>query len=546
MLLAVIGILARALAAVFKDELVGLTPNQAALRNLEGLLALERLTRGSLKARNDIVVASVRRSILELGAILIRLGIRLRLALIPRELVAGRHAHLLQIPRAVLIQSDLDRATIIDKLGALRTRRLRHGKLVRGPQVLFDLTVLVLAIFTLAVAERTHARCANAQTVSFNVPLVLVDGLAEGEVAVKVHDLVLVGVVVVLGRAVRHNAFDLVGLTAAKDTRLYAITVRSLLNRDPHMIVASAHGEVRRKIQRRDRSIGAFFLRDIEALGGSRSFICLGISVACRCISGMTVLPEARDSRRPAEGKGSSSVHHARIATRAVARNLAAAYVATRASSNIEGINRQSVVSRARACAVEAVHLAAIEVDRSVGNAHHAGNGKGIKVRGISKITRRFDRRIALVRLPDARVLTIVATETAVVERRRQLCGSASVFGHLKAAIAIDGNGAIEVSGRIVEHAVGKGRRKGISIAAVCIPALTEEVHGDGILLGVASHCARFAHIAVDLQFFELGGQLAFGAAEGNRRHLLVVLVAVRESKVLRAVANPQANRDIA
>ena len=95
MLLAVIGILARALAAVFKGEPVGLILNQATRRNLEGLLALERLTRGSLKARNDIVVASVRRSILELGAILIRLGVRLGLALIPREFIAGRHAHLL-------------------------------------------------------------------------------------------------------------------------------------------------------------------------------------------------------------------------------------------------------------------------------------------------------------------------------------------------------------------------------------------------------------------------------------------------------------------
>ena len=176
-----------------------MTPNQAALRNLEGLLALECLTGGGLKARNDIVVASVRRSILELGAILIRLGIRLRLALIPRELVAGRHAHLLQIPRAVLIQSDLDRATIIDKLGALRARRLRHGKLVRGPQVLFGLAILALTIFALAVAERTHARCANTKAVSFDLPLVLVDGLAEGKVAVEVHNLVFIGVAIALG-----------------------------------------------------------------------------------------------------------------------------------------------------------------------------------------------------------------------------------------------------------------------------------------------------------------------------------------------------------
>lgn len=95
MLLAVIGILARALAAVFKGELVGSTPNQATRRNLKGLLALERLTRGSLKARDDIVVASVRRSILELGAVFICLGVRLGLALIPREFIAGRHAHLL-------------------------------------------------------------------------------------------------------------------------------------------------------------------------------------------------------------------------------------------------------------------------------------------------------------------------------------------------------------------------------------------------------------------------------------------------------------------
>ena len=62
MLLAVISILAGALVAVFKGELVGLTPNQATLRNREGLLALERLARGSLKSRNYIVVARVPRA----------------------------------------------------------------------------------------------------------------------------------------------------------------------------------------------------------------------------------------------------------------------------------------------------------------------------------------------------------------------------------------------------------------------------------------------------------------------------------------------------
>ena len=86
---------ARALAAVFKGELVGLILNQATRRNLKGLLALECLTRGGLKARNDIVVASVRRSILELGAVFICLGVRLGLALVPREFFASCHAHLL-------------------------------------------------------------------------------------------------------------------------------------------------------------------------------------------------------------------------------------------------------------------------------------------------------------------------------------------------------------------------------------------------------------------------------------------------------------------
>ena len=95
MFLAVIGILARALAAIFKGELVGLILDQATLRNLKRLLALERLTGGSLKARNDIVVAGVRRGALELGAVFICLGVRLGLALIPREFIAGRHAHLL-------------------------------------------------------------------------------------------------------------------------------------------------------------------------------------------------------------------------------------------------------------------------------------------------------------------------------------------------------------------------------------------------------------------------------------------------------------------
>ena len=338
----------------------------------------------------------------------------------------------------------------------------------------------------------------------------LVDGLAEGKVTLEVHDLVFIGVVIVLGRAVWHNAFDLVRFTVAKDTRLYAIAVRSLLNRDPNMVIASAHGEVGRKVQRRSRGVGALFLRDIQALGGSRSDICLGISVACRCISGMAVLPKARDGRRTAEGKGSSSVHHARIAARAVARNIATVYVAARTSCNIKGIDCQSVVGQARTRAVEVVHRAAVEVDRSVGDAHHACDSIGIEDRGILKIGRRFDRLIALVRLPDAQVLPIAAaivpTEAAIVERRRQFCDSASVFGHPEAAVAIDGNSTIEVSGRIVEHAVGKSRREGIGIAASRTPALTEEAYGDGILLGVARHCARFSNIALDLQFFELGG----------------------------------------
>ena len=546
MFLAVIGILARALAAVFKGELVGLILDQATRRNLKRLLALERLTRGSLKARNDIVVASVRRSILELGAVFICLGVRLGLALIPREFIAGRHAHLLQIPRAVLVQSDFDRAAVIDKRSALRARCLGHGELVRGRQVLFGLAVLVLAIFALAIAERAHARCTNAQTISFNLPLVLVDGLAEGEVAVKVHDLVLVGVVVVLGRAVWHNAFDLVGFAGAKGTRLYAITVRSLLNRDPNIVSkASAYGEVRRDIQRRDVGIDTLFLRDIQALGGSRSFISFSVLVAIISIVGVAVLPVARDFRRSIEGKGPGGVNHARIAARAIARNFATVYVAASTSCNIKGIDCQSVVSGARTRAVEVAHRAAVEVDRSVGDAHHAGDSIGIKNRGVSKITRRFDRLIALVRLPDAQVLPIAATEAAIVERRRHFCDSASVFGHLETAVAIDGNSTIEVSGRIVKHAVGKSRCEGVGIAASRTPALAEEVYGDGMLLGVARHCTRFANIVLDLKFFELGGQLTLGDAQGNRRHLLVNPTAVRDGEVLRTVANPQTNRDV-
>lgn len=130
--------------------------------------------------------------------------------------------------------------------------------------------------------------------VSFDLPLMLVNGLAEGKVAVKVHDLVLVGVVVVLGRAVWHNAFDLVGFAGAKDTRLYSITVRGLLNRDLNIVSkASAYGEVRRDVQRRNVGIDTLFLRDIQALGGSRSDIGIGISVARRYVSCMVILPVA-------------------------------------------------------------------------------------------------------------------------------------------------------------------------------------------------------------------------------------------------------------
>ena len=105
----------------------------------------------------------------------------------------------------------------------------------------------------------------------------------------------------------------------------------------------------------------------------------------------MAVLPKARDSRRPAKVKGSSGVYHARIAACAIAFNRATVYVAASASSNIKSIDRQSVVGRARTRAVEVVHRAAVEVDRSVGDAHHAGDSIGIKNRGVSKITRRFD-----------------------------------------------------------------------------------------------------------------------------------------------------------
>ena len=49
----------------------------------------------------------------------------------------------------------------------------------------------------------------------------------------------------------------------------------------------------------------------------------------------------------------------------------------------------------------------------------------------------------------------------------------------------------------------------------------------------------------MDLQLFELGGQLALGASQRNRRHLLVEPTAVREEEVLRTVANPQINRDV-
>ena len=195
---------------------------------------------------------------------------------------------------------------------------------------------------------------------------------------------------------------------------------------------------------------------------------------------------------------------------------------------------------------MEVAHRATVEVDRSVGDAHHARDSIGIKDRGILIITRRFDRLIALVRLPDAQVLSIaaaiVATEAAVVERCCQLFGSASIFGHLKAAVAIDGNSTIEVSGRIVEFAAGKSRREGVGVAASRTPALAEEVYGDGIFLGIARHCVRIAGIVLDLQLFELGGQLALGAAQRNRGHLLVCPTAVRKGEVLRAVANPQAN----
>ena len=337
------------------------------------------------------------------------------------------------------------------------------------------------------------------------------DGLAEDEVTVEVHDLVLVGVVIVLGRAVWHNAFDLVGFAGAKDARLYAITVRSLLNRDPDIVSkASAYGEARRDIQRRDVGIDTLFLRDIQALGGSRSFISFSVLVAIISIVGVAVLPVARDFRRSVEGKSSGGVYHARIAACAIAFNRATVYVAASASCNIKGIDCQSVVRRTRARAVEVAHRAVVKVNRSVGDAHHAGDSISIKNRGVSIITRRFDRRIAIVRLSDAQASPIAGfimpTEAAIVERRRQFCDSASVFGHLEAAVAIDRNSTIEVSRRIVEHAVGKSRREGVGIAASRIPALTEEMYRNGILLGVARHCARFANIALDLHFFELGG----------------------------------------
>ena len=184
------------------------------------------------------------------------------------------------------------------------------------------------------------------------------------------------------------------------------------------MVIASAHGEVRRKVQRRSRGIGARFFRDVQALGGSCSDICLGISVACRCISGMAVLPKARDSRRPAKGKGPGGVYHARIAARTVAFNRATVYVAASASCNIEGIDCQSVVGRARTRAVEVVHRAAVEVDRSVSDTHHACNGALSSLLNLCKLSGLFDRRIFIIGLPNAAVG--IGTKPAVLERRSQ------------------------------------------------------------------------------------------------------------------------------
>ena len=55
----------------------------------------------------------------------------------------------------------------------------------------------------------------------------------------------------------------------------------------------------------------------------------------------------------------------------------------------------------------------------------------------------------------------------------------------------------------------------------------------------------RLASIVPNHQLTEICRQLSLGIAQGNRRYLLLVLAAIRENEILRAVANPQANRDV-
>ena len=425
--LCVIGILARALAAILESELetVVVVLDQAARRNREGPLGLNRLTvvwrAGSSLERSDhVVVAGIGRCAIKLGAVLVGLGVFLRLAAVPGD-VTRSHAHLLHILLAVLVHGDLNGAPVVDKLTLLDGRRLGgHAQRIGGQQVLLGLPVLVHAVLALAVVERPHAIRLDTQVVGLDQPLVRVDGLAEDKLAVEVHDLVLVGVAVILRRAVWHNAFDLVRLASAEHTCQGRRIIRRLFDGDPHVITkATTRREARGNVQ--IRGLVTRLLGDVEALGGAGGDVGLGIVVALVRAAGVAVLPEARNLGRAIKREDARGIHHAGVALRAVTGDRATVDVATGAAGDVEGVDRHGAVLRSRACAVEVGHPGVVEIDRGVGDAHDAGDGILAARVHHRELLGLLDRGVALARLPHAFV--VMAGELAVVEGRGQIRG---------------------------------------------------------------------------------------------------------------------------
>ena len=217
------------------------------------------------------------------------------------------------------------------------------------------------------------------------------DGLAEGEIAVDVHNLIVIGVSAIVLRTICLNPLNRVArVTLAEEARRKRIVAFNLSNghQDTHIRVGA---ESARKIKRRNGIVRILFLGNVNALCCAGRNIGIGIPVALFLIASSSVLVITRNLRLAVQCQRTRNIGHACIAARTVAFNRAAVYVAARASCDIESINRQGAVCRARTRTMEILHRAVIEIKRSVGDAHHSSNSIRIQIIGISETRGFFD-----------------------------------------------------------------------------------------------------------------------------------------------------------